>query len=783
MDVRNSAWDLDVAEALGRLRDDTPNGPLMLSREPDLHLPKMETTACRVWFNKSLSSIHGILIQLRDGLGGNLVLIGSHTRADFGPLVECDIVEMEPEGLASTAYVDWCLAFCSRHRVQVFVPGRRREYIADERAAFEALGTRLIVAGDGETLRLLEDKGRFLECVPSGVRVHRFQRVRTWAEFEAACAALEEAGLAVCFKPAVGIFGVGFHILDEGMTPLKRLLRSEPHRISKGELRGVLEAAGSFPELLVMEYLDGAELSVDVLAEEGEVKGMVCRRKPFHGARRVSGTSRLEVADEGLSQVMMREPEVEAMVRVLVKYFRLGGLLNVQFRSRAEVPERPCLLEINGRMSGGLPYVALSGVNLPLLAVRAALRGPGVAWPEMAVPRLPMRVQERSQVYEVRERVTCPNTEWSDMNEAGIEARLPGGRFHFVMNRQELPLRELCDVALRNNSRRRFLFVSKVLGRHWPVRPAALRDVARRLAQQVALRLPEGPVIFIGMAETATTLGQAVFREWLLLGGCGLYIESTRRRTGGAVAFEFAETHSHATAHAIHLPGVDEDAHGWFRSAGQVVIVDDEVTTGNTAAALAEEFRRWRGGEGAAPVAVTLAVLLSWQDRGEAMPQGLVGIESLAAGAFEFQARGDFAPAPAAQHALDSRVQVRRGVRHGSMREEELPAHWKTTGQAGERVLIIGQGEHGFLPLRLAERLEEQGASAWVLASTRSPILLGGAIRHVRCFPALSGEGHDEHLYNVPEDHDYDRVLLCMEDARPAVDHPIWSVPRLEVLV
>ncbi len=739
-----------------------------------------DALTCRVWFNKSSSSIHGVLRQLRTGWGCGLVIIGSHTRADFGPLSECHVVELEPEGLSATAYVSWCLDFCRRQRVQVFVPGRMKMDIADQRAAFEAQGTRLIVAGDSATMRLLEDKGRFLEQVPAGVRVHRFSRVRTWAEFAAACTVLESDGLPVCFKPATGIFGLGFYVLDEGMTPLKRLLNSESHRISKIELRAVLDPAETFPELLVMEYLGGAEFSVDVLAEAGEVKAMVCRRKPLNGRIHISGTSRTVFVAEGASQVMAREPEVEAMVRTLVAHFHLGGLLNVQFRCRAERPEQPCLLEINGRMSGGLPYVALSGLNLPLLAVKAALRGAGDPWPEMPEPRLPVMVQERSEMFVMPDLSKPPITHWLTHADDSFEARLSGGSFRFAMRKQELPLRELCDVALRHNSRRRFLFVSKVLGRHWPVRPAALREVARRLAEKLVLRLHAGPVIFIGMSETATTLGQAVFREWLALGGRGLYIESTRRRTGGPLAFEFAEAHSHATAHAVHLPSAQEDPHGWFQTAAQAVIVDDEATTALTAATLAEQFRLWRGGDGS--LAVTLAVLLSWHIQSAAKPHGLAEIESLTEGTFEFYTQAELPTPPVVQHTLDMQVTVRRGVRHGTICQETLPGHWQVAAGNGERVLVIGQGEYGFQPLLLAEWLEQQGASAWVQATTRSPILLGGAIQHVRRFPALSGDGHDEHLYNVPPDHDYDRVLLCLEDSPPTLDHPIWQVPGLEVL-
>ena len=96
---------------------------------------------------------------------------------------------------------------------------------------------------------------------------------------------------------------------------------------------------------------------------------------------------------------------------------------------------------------------------------------------------------------------------------------------------------------------------------------------------------------------------------------------------------------------------------------------------------------------------------------------------------------------------------------------------------------MIGNGEFGFRPLLLAEAIEELGAEAYVLATTRSPILPGGAISHRRSFPALSGEGYTEFLYNVPPTHRYDRVILFMEDAAPEARHPIFDIPRLEVWV
>jgi hypothetical protein len=722
-----------------------------------------------------------VLRQLREGWDGGLFLIGSHTDRDFGPLSACDLALVEPVGLAENAYVEWCLEICGRYHVDVFVPGRMREAIADRRDEFAARGTKLIVAGDGATLRLLEDKGRFLAQLPAGVTAHRFHRVRTWEEFSAACDLLESQGLRVCFKPATGTFGLGFYVLDERMTPLKRLLRSEAHRISKAELQAVLTVADSFPELLVMEYLDGSEFSVDVLAEAGAVVAMVCRRKPMNGLVRLAGTSRTLRVEEGQSQVLAREPALEDMVRLLARHFQLGGLFNVQFRARAERPEQPCLLEINGRMAGGLPYVALSGLNLPLLAIQIAMRKPGEPLPEIPVPRLPLRVQDRADVFIMPPPVApAPPTVWGLAQPGVHEARLPGGRFTLSMDREDLPFRELCDLAIRDNARRRFLFVSRVLGRHCPVRPGVLRKVAAALARKLTQRLAPGPVVFIGMAETATTLGQAVFREFLAQGGSGLYLESTRRNTGGEQAFGFAESHSHATAHVIHLPTPADDPDNLLRTASQVVVVDDEATTARTASGLIRTLRAWRGAGGPGFEA-WLAVILRWKQGGDD-DASFTGIESLAEGNFTFTPAGELPESPLPNHRIDSRVIAQRGIRHGSRQPQALPAEWEVSAREGEKILVVGNGEFGFQPMLLAEALETHGAQVWIQATTRSPILPGGAIQHVRSFDALSGEGYLEFLYNVPEDHGYDRIILCLEDPHPSPAHPILRIPRLEVL-
>ena len=68
--------------------------------------------------------------------------------------------------------------------------------------------------------------------------------------------------------------------------------------------------------------------------------------------------------------------------------------------------------------------------------------------------------------------MTFPSTVWNESGAGTHTAVLPGGSFKFEMTREDMPFRQICELALRNNPKRRFLFVSKVLGRHIPVRPA-----------------------------------------------------------------------------------------------------------------------------------------------------------------------------------------------------------------------------------------------------------------------------------------------------------------------
>ncbi len=324
-----------------------------------------------VWFNKHLSNTWEILALLREARSpGEFRILCTHPRGSYAGRHHADAFEKEPVGLGDDAYVEHCLGFARRHGVRLFVPGRKVLPIVRAAGRFAVIGTDVLGAGDAEAVALVNDKGRTYAALAggAGIEIPEYAVVNNLAGFDAAWARLRPRH-ALCYKPAVSVFGIGFRIvIDEGTAP-------GPYFITHDDARREMGVRGRFRDLLLMQYLPGPERSVDCLAWGGRLVRCVVRRK-----------------EEG-GQVIEDEPRLTDAIRTITARLRLSGLFNVQFRDGGG---RPCLLEINPRMSGGLPMACKSGLLLPLWAIRLAL---GTATPnDVPAPRTGIWVPQPPQV-------------------------------------------------------------------------------------------------------------------------------------------------------------------------------------------------------------------------------------------------------------------------------------------------------------------------------------------------------------------------------------------------
>ena len=313
-----------------------------------------------IWFNQGYSSVRDALVMIREEAGDDVRLLASH-RDLHAPvmhvaddtLIEPSVSRSKPGG--DSAYLDFCLETCAARGVGLFVAQSGRASLAEHQSSFAAIGTKLLVPADGETLKLIDDKARFYEAaLASDIPMPWTREVADVDKYDAALDELEFLGGAACVKPPQGVFGGGFWKLKPNRRMFETLMNPDSHEISPLVMRNAItEAPGQ--RLLIMEYLAGPEWSIDCVCKEGELIVGVGRRK-------LGRVQRLEV-----------NGPIFEIACAAVRAFRLSGLINVQCKAADVHGNDVRLLEINSRMSGGCLYTRYSGVRLPWVHVALEL--------------------------------------------------------------------------------------------------------------------------------------------------------------------------------------------------------------------------------------------------------------------------------------------------------------------------------------------------------------------------------------------------------------------------
>ncbi len=355
------------------------------------------------------------------------------------------------------------------------------------------------------------------------------------------------------------------------------------------------------------------------------------------------------------------------------------------------------------------------------------------------------------------------------------EIDLACGRLIIDTSKEVLPLEELLDFATRRNPKRGFLFVSKVLGKHIPCRPSRMRAIYDLLIEP--LRTIPGPVVVMGMAETATGLGGGIadsLASRRVDADDVIYQHTTRHTVSAMALVRFDEAHSHAPDHIVYAPR-PMLAHD-YHNAQTLVLVDDEITTGRTLTRLAETMIQHLP-KLQCIVFVSIVNWLGLDVRMNVIGQHvrlLPRFESVLEGGFSFVRNPSFHAELPGQLTAKREVEVRAdigrcGLRMGCRGNTLVPSAPVLDRQ--RPVYVIGTGELGFQPFLLAEQLERQGFDAYYQSSTRSPVAPGSAIASSISFEDEHGEGITNYLHNPPPA--TAQVLVVYEAAHCAYNHTL----------
>lgn len=363
-----------------------------------------------------------------------------------------------------------------------------------------------------------------------------------------------------------------------------------------------------------------------------------------------------------------------------------------------------------------------------------------------------------------------------------LTASLMRGLLEVDVHMSSVSPESLFGFAERRNPKRAFLFVSRVLGKHIPVRPSVMRFTYESLAAKIPSDLP-GPVLVIGMAETAVGLGAGVHRAYSATRADTMYVVSTRHPVGDEIFARFEEEHSHASAHLVHKP-VEPVLREMMLDARSLVLVDDEASTGKTFINL----HRALADAGLTKLErVVTCVLTDWSTGAVCSTLGGAADQvSLLSGAYQFTEDPDAALPEMPETGIVAvgkwPIDPANDWGRLGVKDVEDTLGRNVQVEPGERIIVLGTGEFVWKPFLLAERLERAGANVHFSSTTRSPIALGHSIKHALSFSDNYGLGIVNFLYNVAPGQ-FDRVLVCSETAAAAVPEFLIESLNAEVIV
>lgn len=265
----------------------------------------------------------------------------------------CDAFQRVPPG-SSPLFASAVLELARRERVDAVLPQSSHDLagLAAARPDFASEGVAVLVSSP-QAVATADDKAACYELLDGiGVRVPRWRRVQGGRELARAAAALGYPGEPVCFKPVRSSGSRGFRVLDATVDRLDQLLHERPGALSMRleEVVELLPEVGG-EELLVMEYVEGAERTIDGIALGGRL--LLGHPKTREAMRAGLAMFFQTLEDDSLMEVARR----------VVAGLELDHFFNVQLRGDA-------VIEVNPRIS---TVVYQDDLNLPYLGLKHAL--------------------------------------------------------------------------------------------------------------------------------------------------------------------------------------------------------------------------------------------------------------------------------------------------------------------------------------------------------------------------------------------------------------------------
>lgn len=347
------------------------------------------------------------------------------------------------------------------------------------------------------------------------------------------------------------------------------------------------------------------------------------------------------------------------------------------------------------------------------------------------------------------------------------------------------PVDEFIKIAKRhNNTKREFLFVNTLLGKHIATNASDVVNVNKMLSNKLETLFVENnwndkKVLLVGFAETATALAQNM--ALILIKSKNLNIVGYAQTTREGISSEdyinisFEEEHSHATTQCLYFDkNLDYDI---------VVFVDDEITTGKTVLNFIDKFEKHQPNK-----QYIVASILNWQNDSDhqifkernihtvslvtgKIKDNLPKINIILGNTHSIYSNKEYynitlPPESNLRTPITGSTDIWNYILHICDRILRL----NYLNNTPKETLVIGTEENMFIPMWIASYLH-----ADVKATTRSPIEPSLDTDYPISSRLKLNSAYDSeritYLYNIDKDiTTYDRFIIVVEEESPVFE-------------
>lgn len=316
----------------------------------------------------------GIVKCLKQNGEREITVVGGDISNDPSNLYVVDKFYQIPPATANH-YAEAIADICQEEHVDILLPQMSSELpkYLENLNLFQDIGT-IVSMTRSSNVNIANNKLKLFDFIKeNGIPTPKYCAVHDMKSFRKAVRTIGYPEKPVCVKMTELSGSRGIRVIDESKSKFELFIHEKPSSVfvSYEEMKEILaeaERAGCFPELMVMEYLSGDELNVDMLAEDGRVLYIAGRRDPV---------MLMSISQES---VLEYDERADRISRMLVDKLKLDGNLGFDFKYDSEGNAQ--LLEINPRIDATVSIMAAGGLNLPYLRVKQLL---GEELPEVNV--------------------------------------------------------------------------------------------------------------------------------------------------------------------------------------------------------------------------------------------------------------------------------------------------------------------------------------------------------------------------------------------------------------